>query len=495
MSQSSDTSEPSKQFSCTVCGKRFNNKRSQIRHSSYCRKRARNPPKSRKRSCTPCTKAKCHCDGSFPSCSRCVKRNVTCIYQHSTPHANQLEQQSRAEVLSSDRDMTLVCHSTQDYRETAPTRDFDATDENLFQTETLFDEISSTAIVEEALENYGSTALFPHGLANLVSSAFLDPRYGMDFSNLEACYNLALSPALRAPRAFKPKMVKHRQLSLNRKYVICTLRSYPQMLLPGKGPPPFLHPHCMEQEYDQSESAQTSLIDPLARCSGIVAMWSVKNKDNSSFIWRSIRMEQERLSEECHTYDTRTAVAALQAVSVYFIFRVSEQDEDVTDFDIPLIQTMLNIAIRFKECSTRCFDPSASSALTWELWILIESLQRTIFVTFIVDILFDISAGTISDSNACIKADHLLQMRLPCSKSLWKTKTKSEWEKEYATQTNFQLENNYRHPRFIDLIRHDANANSFGSSLDRWMSEVDDFGMLVINAASLVDEFDFGAGC
>jgi hypothetical protein len=34
-------------------------------------------------------------------------------------------------------------------------------------------------------------------------------------------------------------------------------------------------------------------------------------------------------------------VAALQAISIYFLLRLSEKDDDATDFDIPLIRTML----------------------------------------------------------------------------------------------------------------------------------------------------------
>ena len=33
-------------------------------------------------------------------------------------------------------------------------------------------------------------------------------------------------------------------------------------------------------------------------------------------------------------------MAAFQAICVYFLLRLSERDDDVTDFDIPLIQTM-----------------------------------------------------------------------------------------------------------------------------------------------------------
>lgn len=39
-------------------------------------------------------------------------------------------------------------------------------------------------------------------------------------------------------------------------------------------------------------------------------------------------------------YDAITAVAALQALTIYFLVRSSEDNEDATNFDIPLVQTM-----------------------------------------------------------------------------------------------------------------------------------------------------------
>lgn len=77
---------------------------------------------------------------------------------------------------------------------------------------------------------------------------FADHRYSTDFSrpwSLESSSDRASS--LRAPREFWPKRVRYQQLSLNRKYVICTLSTYPHMMLPGKGMPPFISPTLSSQ--------------------------------------------------------------------------------------------------------------------------------------------------------------------------------------------------------------------------------------------------------
>jgi len=43
---------------------------------------------------------------------------------------------------------------------------------------------------------------------------------------------------------------------------------------------------------------------------------------------------------QCFTYNDWNAVAAIQAICIYFLLRLSETDSEATDFDIPLILTM-----------------------------------------------------------------------------------------------------------------------------------------------------------
>lgn len=98
------------------------------------------------------------------------------------------------------------------------------------------------------------------------------------------------------PRAFGPRRMRYQQLSLNRKYVICTLCAYPQMLFPGKAGPPFVHSNWFAAE--SLRGARNGRISPLTSCSGIITMWSSKNVNNTRNIWRTIRCEQEFISKE-----------------------------------------------------------------------------------------------------------------------------------------------------------------------------------------------------
>jgi hypothetical protein len=105
----------------------------------------------------------------------------------------------------------------------------------------------------------------------------------------------------------------------------------------------------------------------------------------------------------------------------------------------------------------------------------------TIFVIFIIDILFDISPGT--RPNHCDGARLLAEMRLPCHRKIWKAQTQWEWEWEYTAQ----YESKYQRLTFGDLLQHGKEDGSTGNLLDDWLANVDDLGTLIVAVASLLE--------
>jgi hypothetical protein len=280
----------------------------------------------------------------------------------------------------------------------------------------------------------------------------------------------------RAAKAFWPKGIKWRQLSLVRKFVLSTLKTFPSIMLLDGALPPFIHPMCMTEERLLPESLQPG---PLSRCAGIMALWSTRNKNNKHYIWKIIRMEQERISEDTHTYQDWTAVAALQAIVMYTLLRISAEDDEDADFDVPLIQTMIKLTRRVKGITVKYCDPASRDPPTWEHWTLVESLRRTISTLFIIEFLFDISAGT--DDGYCNSSKYWSEMSLPSAKQLWQAQTRAQWEQEYRAS------NGDPRPTFGELLRHDDVQSQARGLLDSWMGQVDEFGALVIGAASLAD--------
>ena len=178
--------------------------------------------------------------------------------------------------------------------------EFDITQTHLFQAPDMFDDLSLLPVISEDPFGGGdlSSILTPLGESPSEDFLFANHRHLTLLSRIEALNRIGKEPVPRAPRAFTLKRVRYRQLSLNRKFVICTLSAYPHMMLPDKAMPPFIHPRCLAHGSSQDGRVVQALPGPLATCAGIIALWSVKNKTNNVFIWRAIRAEQERLLEE-----------------------------------------------------------------------------------------------------------------------------------------------------------------------------------------------------
>ncbi|OKL57466.1 hypothetical protein UA08_06932 [Talaromyces atroroseus] len=308
---------------------------------------------------------------------------------------------------------------------------------------------------------------------------------GSNNSSLDEGFNDLLNiyqPAPPVVRSFWPRKMPFRDLSLNRKYVLVNLSSYPRMMLPESkdSAPPFVHSQSLVKNLLDRKFES----DSLARCAGIVAMWSVKNKDNSVYIWRAIRSEQERIFQQCYDYDDWELVAALQAMCIYCILRILEKDETVTDFDIPLIVTMTKVARRVGAQPAIHIRSEKSLLPRWEQWIIGESVRRTVFIIFIISSLFDVSVGL--DHQACGSAGYLAEMPLPSTKSMWNSSTEADWTQEYMlspVQSDLDQLLLFRDLLSQPNYNDENNISEGGWMLDYWLTNVDEMGTLVVTAA------------
>lgn len=181
-----------------------------------------------------------------PSCSRCVTKSIACIYE--LPPSNEGVIPTRA---------ALVGNSSQ----------------------------SSVANVAER----SPAALSPDRIRLPT---------GMELENASASpFDQMIS---ELPIPFAIRWPDNKQFSLNRSYVLCTLKSYPYMLLPERDPPPFIHPHSAFGTYESSSGVVARRIrqPPLQNCAAIVRWHSVRDIDNTVFIGNTMRVETERLLKE-----------------------------------------------------------------------------------------------------------------------------------------------------------------------------------------------------
>lgn len=91
---------------------------------------------------------------------------------------------------------------------------------------------------------------------------------------------------------------------LGARYILGILKSFPSAVLSGSSLPSFIHPQCSVDETRPGlpqEICANELFEPLAICFNLIHMWSKKTLASSTFVWRTIHLEQQRLYHEVST--------------------------------------------------------------------------------------------------------------------------------------------------------------------------------------------------
>jgi hypothetical protein len=452
-----------------------------IRHTSYCRKKAKRPPRSRKRSCLACIKAKAHCNvATSPRCSRCRQKGIECKLERSqqedTSVLKRFEPSSTIEADELCTSDTLSCSQSKPVL-------MDRNDASI--SHTPLDEPRHTAssqvdqiIMEQTSRSprsaiWKSPATFPMSSAKDGADRWLPRNLISDQWNRMKLYTIGPQLSLHPVKAFTPRGATWGPFSLLRKYMTQTIRRYPYMMLSDKNSSPFIHHKYL---MNNKKCTHKDGPGPLLRCAAIVELWRSKTPNNASYFWKILRIEQERLMQEISEYEDMIAINALQAVTIYFLLRLSSTDNEDTDFDVPLIQTMTQLLSRVRGVITAYSDRVSSVRPTICGWVMTESLLRTIAALLIIELLFDISPGMIN--GRCNILALWPDMLLPCSQQLWEAKTQAEWTQHYDLLGD-------KRPYYGELLQHEYLDNSRSSLLDQWMANVDDFGKLVINIASV----------
>lgn len=173
--------------------------------------------------------------------------------------------------------------------------------------------------------------------------------------------------------------------------LIRMLRSIPRMMVRRENFPPFIHSHW-----------QHDLPGPLANCMTIARLFCTRDLNNSTLVWNTIRLEQERLARETYDFSKEELMAGLQAYLVYMIMR-AEDDTGQTAGDVPMLFSLkvsslaalalgVSFTVRFqinvppKALTDWCYhlfggyplweESQYDPKLTWETWIFRESQRR-----------------------------------------------------------------------------------------------------------------------
>jgi hypothetical protein len=121
---------------------------------------------------------------------------------------------------------------------------------------------------------------------------------------------------------------------------------------------------------------------------------------------------------------------------------------------------------------------------TWKAWALAEAKRRTLYTMYMFDHVFNCSNNT-----ACYRATELGQLPASSNKALWAASDEAEWERAYDRHiSNWPLGG----PLIEDFWPNtdEAIGNRRRERADRWLEDVDEFGILLFSTSNLTQSSD-----
>ncbi|KAK4896840.1 hypothetical protein LTR27_005437 [Elasticomyces elasticus] len=268
---------------------------------------------------------------------------------------------------------------------------------------------------------------------------------------------------------------------IGRTFLLQNLKSYATALA-TKTLPPYIHGTSLPSLNASSSHDPTCAIPPpsptLEICRSIVSLYTTKTPATSSFVWRTITMEKDRFMNEHVDGDEWTVLSMLQAITLYILLRIFDEDSFSAEFDRELTRAMTEIMVHADQWRLVCSAEIEGRRPEWKEWLLVESKRRTVTVLFILHLLFDIKPEGRARSEVGLSV-----LPLPAHKQLWKATTEGEWIEKYDEMLRARSGRCYL--RYADLM---ALGRGHGgdrmNDLSSWMTSGDAFGMLVMMAAN-----------
>ncbi|CAH0045679.1 unnamed protein product [Clonostachys solani] len=281
----------------------------------------------------------------------------------------------------------------------------------------------------------------------------------------------------------RPKMTTGGQRTAN--LIHYTLQSYSQRLLHQTEMPPFIHPYSTSA----AEGGETR-IGSLNTCASLLHVLHCGVPGSPALFWRNVQCECERLRNEALSMNKWELLAALQALAIYVIERLNTDGTGYETLDPLLIRTVTDLAQQYSAVDISVdLDPER----LWCDWIFNESTHR------VIDMLVHFEPAAMCP----FYNTGLVIAPLPARKQLWKADNASTWHRErelgagvqtsFALFANGELVNMAQAPLRVPDWRRDRellNAESQpgnAANWNEWCSGMDEFGSLVMLAASSIE--------
>lgn len=275
-------------------------------------------PFSRKKSCIRCRASKSGCDRSLPSCSRCARRHLKCVYD--APDSDVAAPYPRPRPRTStpiDLDVEEFSTSHDEVISFGILDSAPGSDSNW---------PFSISLSESSSDAFSFSKTNPTLLSSSLPQMHLEKTLSMGDSQSKNKNNFFPVPGSSIPAPFTggcPEDHEHSlpliprghgstRSSLKRRQILtdCVLSvvvmgqltSFPKMMIKGDRLPPFIKPPCHSNEELAPRCAihgsHQCLSKVLAVCAGLVETFYSRTAANAEYVWKLIYGEANRLRKE-----------------------------------------------------------------------------------------------------------------------------------------------------------------------------------------------------
>ncbi|KAF5486623.1 Heterokaryon incompatibility protein 6, OR allele [Colletotrichum siamense] len=244
------------------------------------------------------------------------------------------------------------------------------------------------------------------------------------------------TPPTTLPRYYdeaplRPRIRKPASAAFTAKVLLGQLLSYPSMMARGGRLPPFIFPQCaidgvVSPVECSAQGYHQCLPEVLAICCSLIQAYEARTPGSTAFVWKSIYKEVGRIREEYDSFSREELVSAGQAMTIYVLLQVKDQDSiPHNDIDF-LISTPVLLArkLYFQMDYTSNFINGAS--LDRREWALRECVRRNVCLNFGFELLVDTDFS--GGKAATCGYD---KVAVPTGRYLWEPVSNVEWSARY----------------------------------------------------------------
>ncbi|KAH8799695.1 C6 zinc finger domain protein [Xylogone sp. PMI_703] len=435
--------ESSSILRCELCYKPYDRRDLLTRH----RRRCQGPRRfaNRRKACNTCVLAKVKCCYTQPSCSRCARRGIACVYATS----GAITIRDRSERLNEEETSqpTNPPSSSQNVNMSITTETYD------MDLLTWDSSASPLRGFEVSLANLPNP---PIGLSSHVAAHPNIAQSNLNFTPSTQSLSedvlrrdVDLSP-FPMPWAVPPIVsdtppaseAESSQSSWNSNDCLRILMEYPSILMKDEFLSPFLH-----HTFYTSEVPDITLnpLTSMAICCG----GGLRHSESPRFFRKAMDTERKRLIGAFPSYEYLEQWDALHAMLIYEDLELRDIVRDelkkwklnphVQGLRSPFLLKMIqyysrgypelqNPDINIFSCPNSVLNSPATSA--WSRWCKTETARRMIFLANMINFYSNrnFSEGKQSSYYEPLNDELILNMPLPCSQDAWLARNEKDWK-------------------------------------------------------------------